>query len=239
MHNGRQVCKDCLKTCDRCNGCGELITGRFSIYRGFEGKYCDTCVRDTPACISCLRPCGPDPIRLDNGSFVCAECAVSAVTGKYQLQQIIDTVKQYLERNLLMIIDHSIDFKLVDSIGQPSDRETHYRESGRFVRLGDEFTIKVLKGLSRPICLETVAHELAHAWQAENWPHLPGDELVEGFAQWIAAKVLSGMGYDDLVERLHYREDVYGRGYRRVSEIERQHGFSGVFRELERLGLPP
>jgi len=143
-----------------------------------------------------------------------------------------------MERNLLMNVKTPIAFKLVDTVDYDRFSE-HYRESGRFIQINDDFTIKILMGLSRPLSIETVAHELAHAWQAENCPHLPSDEYVEGFAQWIAGKVLRGFGYYELLDRLDYRDDVYGRGYRKILEIEREKGFSGVFQEMIRIGNPP
>ncbi len=152
---------------------------------------------------------------------------------------MIDDVTRYLERNILMRIEHEIAFQFVDSTGDRTGNDDLYRESGRFIRLGDDYTVKIIIGLSKAICIETVAHELAHAWQAEHCPNLRGDELVEGFAQWIAGRVLTGMGYTDLVQRLDYRDDVYGRGYRLLIKMEERHGFSGTFRELERMGKSP
>lgn len=233
--DGENVCHACLKDRPRCAGCNRLIKGQYSVYTGFDGVYCESCKDSTPACISCLRPCGPNPIKLKNGHTLCTDCSKTAVSDQHNLRSIIVEVSGYMERNLLMSIRTDIEFKMVDSVGQ-SRKPDHYREAGRFIRYGDEFTIEILKGLSRPICIETVAHECAHAWQSENWPSLYDYELVEGFAQWIAGRVLTGMGYPEMVERLHHRDDIYGRGYRRLMVLEEKRGFSGVFRYLEKYG---
>ncbi len=223
----------------RCEGCDRLVSGRYSVYKGFDGVFCEPCVRDTPVCLSCLRPCGLHPHRLANGNRICRECAKTAIDEKHELDGVIREVTRYLERNLLMRIEHEIAFQFVDSTGDRTRNDEHYRESGRFIRFGDDFTVKIIIGLSRAICIETVAHELAHAWQAESCPKLKGDEIVEGFAQWVASRVLTGMGYTDLIQRLDYRDDVYGRGYRLLTGMEARHGFSGIFRELERMGKSP
>ncbi|MBN1879335.1 hypothetical protein JW823_04415 [bacterium] len=238
MDGNHKVCNECRRTRPRCAGCNRLLGGSYSTFKGFDGVFCESCVKNTPVCISCLRPCGSHPHGLGNGNSICPECAKTAVIGEQQLELVISSVSRYMARNLLMTIEHPIDFKLVDSTGRQAAHDNRYRESGRFIRFGEDFTIKIVKGLSRTICIETVAHELAHAWQAENWPNLPGDELVEGFAQWTAAKILAGMGYSDMIERLYYRDDVYGRGYRCVADIEQRYGLNGVFNELERRALP-
>lgn len=231
----KKVCNVCKNVRPRCYACNSVLGTVYSEFRGFDGKYCPECVASTPSCVSCMRPCGNNPFRISNGHAVCRDCHRSTVTTGDQLQRLVAEVAGYMERNLLMQIETSIDIKLVDSVDgmELSDR---YRESGRFIRVGDDFTIKILAGLSRELCIETIAHELAHAWQAENCPHLAGDELIEGFAQWIAGKVLTGFNLDRLIERLDYRDDVYGRGYRRLISMEKKYGFSGVFRELVRLG---
>ncbi len=236
--SGRQVCHTCHDDTPRCTGCHDYISGRYSVFKGFEGQFCMTCVEQTDSCISCLRPTGDRPVRMNNGNSLCRECAATAVSTKTGLRNVINQVSRYLERDMLMNINTKINFELVDDLGKPI-RSDHYRESGRFIRRGNDFTIQILRGLSQPICIETVAHELAHAWQAENAPYLSGDELIEGFAQWVAGRVLTGMGYSDLVVRLHYRDDVYGRGYNRLMNMEQRLGFAGVFREIKRLGKAP
>jgi len=237
-HNGQKVCNTCIRERPRCHVCGQIIAGRYSVYTGFKGKYCLDCVHNTPTCISCMCPCGPDPVVLPNGNKLCRDCAASAIITKHQLEPIVKEVAGYLDRNLMIRINTPIDFMMVDVVDYMNASD-QYRESGRFIRFNNDFTIKILAGLSRALCIETVAHELAHAWQAENCPFLPSDELVEGFAQWVAGKTLEGFGYNELTKRLDSREDVYGRGYKLLVKMEETRGFAGVFRKLKELGNPP
>lgn len=236
--DGKKICNTCLRDRPRCKACGKIISSKYSQYTGFDGTFCPDCVQNSPTCISCMCPCGPDPVRLANGNAICRDCYASAIQSKRQLESIVSEVARYMERNLLMRIETPIDFKMVDFVDY-SKNSGQYRESGRFIRIGNDYSIKILTGLSRPLCIETVAHELAHAWQAENCPFLPSDELIEGFAQWVAGKTLAGFGHHELIKRLDSRVDVYGRGFRRINEMEKSKGFSGVFRELIRLGNPP
>lgn len=238
LDHGTKICLRCLREQPRCHACGSIVIGPYSTFKGFDGFYCQHCIDHTPACISCLRPCGPHPIRLPNGHAVCRDCASTALRTKHQLEGIVAEVAAYMEKNLLMEVKTPVLFKLVDVVDYDSYSDK-YRESGRFIQVNDDFTIKILTGLSRPLSIETVAHELAHAWQAENCPHLPSDDYVEGFAQWVAGQVLRGFGYHKLVERLGYRNDVYGRGFRKITEIEEKQGFSAVFQEMIRIGNPP
>lgn len=233
--DNQKICHHCLKTTPRCVGCNQLIKGQYSVYSGFEGVCCDRCQNETPACLSCLRPCGPSPVKLDNGQVICRDCSKTAILDRSNFHSIIVEVSKDIERNLLMTVVSDIEFKLADRFDTSREAEG-YRELGQFIRTGNDFSIEILKGLSRPICLETVAHELAHAWQYENHPHLKDQELVEGFAQWVAGKVLEHKGYSDLIVRLHLRDDVYGRGYRRLKEWERLYGISGVFQQLKKHG---
>ena len=233
--DNRKICHTCLKTAPLCMGCNQLFKGQYSVYSGFEGVYCDNCQTNTPACLSCLRPCGPRPVRLSNGQVICRDCSKTAILDRNSYRSIIVEVSKCMEQTLLMTIVSDIQFSLVDQFDS-SNYADGYRELGQFIRTGNDFSIEVLKGLSRPICLETVAHELAHAWQYENHPLLKDKELVEGFAQWVADNVLEHKGYSDLIVRLHQRDDVYGRGYRRLKEWERLYGVSGVFQQLKKHG---
>jgi hypothetical protein len=140
-------------------------------------------------------------------------------------------VQSALDRHLGFQFDHNIDLELVDTLGKPLNE--NLRESGRFVRVNDHYTIKILRGLSREMCLETIAHELGHAWQAENIPGMHETIWQEGFAQWTAAKMLKLYRMNNLLDRLESRDDLYGEGYRRVAKLEKRYGKEGMLTRLK------
>jgi Zn-dependent peptidase ImmA (M78 family) len=83
------------------------------------------------------------------------------------------------------------------------------------------------------VCIETLAHELGHAWQARHLPRMTELKEREGFAEWVAAKILDDYGFDGLLEKLESRRDLYGDGYRWMKSLERKYGESGVLQYLK------
>ena len=114
----------------------------------------------------------------------------------------------------------------------PTDSEAAARHTlGFFVRSHGETAIYIEMGLTRGLLLGTLAHELSHAWQAEQLsPHAPHLEplIEEGFAEWVAYHALLNRGLTTLTERATKRDDLYGRGLRHFLTIERTRGLAGV-----------
>jgi hypothetical protein len=99
---------------------------------------------------------------------------------------------------------------------------------GYFVQAHDESTIYAEACLPRGLLLGTLAHELAHAWQTEQGLHLKDALLREGFAEWVAYRVLTEGTLSALAERATRRDDIYGRGLRHFLNIENRFGYAGV-----------
>ncbi len=232
--HGYTLCSRCRQELKRCRGCEDPILGPYMSYKGFDGFFCRTCSEKTPACVSCSRPTGQKGFQLDNGKMICADCRPTAVIRPQQLKRLSREVQNHLDRHMLMIIENDIRWFLEDDL--PGDADDNLRESGRFIQVNDDFTIKILKGLSRDLCIEIIAHELAHAWQAENFPNLKDKLHQEGFAQWVAAKVVEDYRFDRLLERFDARDDVYGDGYRLMMRLEKQYGVEGMFKYLRKQG---
>jgi len=128
-------------------------------------------------------------------------------------------------------IHHKITLSILPTLDDSRDKPKKriYAELGEFRRKGDRFTITVLESLPEETLYETLAHELAHAWQAEN--PVPNQRLIvkEGFAQWVASKVLKEFRFENSLKRLKTRDDLYGEGYRLMESIERKNGPRAVF----------
>jgi hypothetical protein len=102
---------------------------------------------------------------------------------------------------------------------------------GFYVRTQGKPVIYVEAGLTRGLLLGTLAHELGHAWQAEQLGANAGalDPLIsEGFAEWVAYTTLLARSHRTLATRARERDDVYGRGLNRFLEIERLRGRAAV-----------
>ncbi len=103
---------------------------------------------------------------------------------------------------------------------------------GFYVRSQGKPVIYVEAGLTRGLLLGTLAHELGHAWQAEQLGSGASglDPLIsEGFAEWIAYTTLLSRGFRTLATRARERQDDYGRGLAHFLEIERARGRPAVF----------
>ncbi len=114
-----------------------------------------------------------------------------------------------------------------DADGESQGRHT----LGFFVRTQGETAIYIEMGLTRGLLLGTLAHELSHAWQAEQLGpgHHHLDPMIEeGFAEWVAYHALLTRGLTTLTDRATKRDDLYGRGLRHFLTIERTHGLAGV-----------
>jgi hypothetical protein len=82
------------------------------------------------------------------------------------------------------------------------------------------------------VLIEVLAHELAHAWQSElgEW-HAP-QEVQEGFAEWVAYRLLKSWGCYRRYERMLRRSDLYGHGLRLVLAWDEQGGRQEVIRRV-------
>jgi hypothetical protein len=64
---------------------------------------------------------------------------------------------------------------------------------------------------------------------------LLNDTLVhEGFAEWVAYKVLGYYGYNDQMTRMQARDDIYGQGLHWALGVEVQAGAVGVIEACRR-----
>jgi aminopeptidase N len=76
--------------------------------------------------------------------------------------------------------------------------------------------------------LQVAAHEYAHAWQGENCPLLNNVLVHEGFAEWLAYRVLEYYHYSQGQQRMLQRTDLYGNGLRWALDLEARVGSAGL-----------
>jgi hypothetical protein len=102
---------------------------------------------------------------------------------------------------------------------------------GFFEQQGLERTIYVERALPRATLIGTLAHEYAHAWQADHAPQTQNLFLREGFAEWVSWSLLVALGRTQEAAHATRREDDYGRGLRHFIALEQRSGRPAVFRE--------
>jgi hypothetical protein len=144
-----------------------------------------------------------------------------------EASKILDDIEEFLKTSLGMEVKHSSGLTLVDryqlrEIAQ--DQPEKEDLLGLFKRINHKFDIYLLYGLPKALAISVLAHEFAHAWQAENIPVAQDLILKEGFAEWVAYKVLQAFKYRQEAECIMKRKDLYGQGFHFFRKVEKNKG---------------
>jgi hypothetical protein len=171
--------------------------------------------------------------KLRDGRFFCDVCRPSLLAdfGVYEgiYEGMVDRASRTLGLELTRI--PALVVESSSTIGQhPQLEAAPDNLCGLFSR--DAFgrgTIHVVSHMTSARASAVLAHELAHAWQSENCPDDQGARVREGFAEWVAWKLLDGLeecrGERDVIEA---RTDDYGVGFRLFVDLESRRGFDGA-----------
>lgn len=140
-----------------------------------------------------------------------------------------------LEKYLELRINRTPQFKLVtsselDNLAKGLERRLHiglYRWAG-------SHNIYVMTDLNRDKFFGVAVHELTHAWQMENVPQDQDLVIREGFASWVAYKVLQMDGALIAASDIHDMADpVYGVGFKLMIDLEKTLGEKGVVERMK------
>ena len=216
------ICSKCWETAERCKACGLPIVKKYYEYKHIDGKFCEHCQKNRKHCHTCGVPVGNSYWDIFDGRVMCEECHATAINDMQTAKTILREVKSILRNKLGLELKRTYDFKLVYLKSGEPESPISINELGLYKEDANERTIYILTSLPRAQFYETVAHELTHAWQAENTPKLKRDEIREGMAQWVAAEVLKykGRGFERKLVHLEERDDnPYGTGYHKVKDI--------------------
>lgn len=217
-----------------CQACGAPITGVYYKIPGLPDLYCERCYQTLPRCFFCGRPVRGSP----KGAVrtVCQECQREVIQDPTQAQRLVGQVRDWISGHLHLQLPARVRFQFVENLAPHVD--VHLtgvtRELGAFIRDGEEVRILLINEMPRAALVETVAHELAHVWQNGK---IPGNQRLvvkEGFAQWVASKVLEAFGCGQALRVLREREDLYGQGYRLIQAMEENNGPSAVIDFVKR-----
>ena len=256
---GPGLCATCSRKQESaCRACGAPVNGAGYAFNG-QGPYCERCVRQRPACSICGAPLTDERWQLSDGRVSCAICHVSAVYSPEEAGRLYETMKTLVETGLDLHLNVPTGLALVD-LNQLA--EIIHRQAppgaeavemlspehtlGLYARQGMRRGIYVQSGLPCPVFLQVAAHEYAHAWQGENCPLLRDRLVQEGFAEWVAYRVLGhyhdscGLAVDQGEFESHaraqmlQRNDVYGQGLRWALDLEARAGVAGLLEACRR-----
>ncbi len=188
------------------------------------------------------------------GYGMCRNCAERALFGSETFVVISRQIRPFLEnllsRPLEMPSVEAVTLgQLKQAMALASEDESHgflspivpevAHELGLFIASGSSRRVLILDGLPTDSAWETIAHELAHAWQFQHYPQATDPLIVEGFAQWVAAEICRQTDKRSGLERLYRRGDDYGFGLRLIDRVEAELGRGAVLKVLNDNAFPP
>jgi hypothetical protein len=236
------ICVQCYEGRLRCATCGVAVGTQAFMLEGDARFYCRHCFENRPRCDTCDRPVGAHYWTRRDGRKLCDRCQSTAVADPNVAYALYGRVRTALARQLGMALREPCQLRLVNrrqllgmvdrSSLHSLDADSRGRCFGLFLHHGAHKAIFIEYGLPQIVLLEVMAHEYAHAWQSENCPLGMDPELQEGFAEWVAYKLLDGWGCSRRSDRMLRRDDLYGRGLKLVLAWEARGGKAEVFRRI-------
>ncbi|MHB2018937.1 MAG: hypothetical protein ACYCW6_18480 [Candidatus Xenobia bacterium] len=89
-------------------------------------------------------------------------------------------------------------------------------------------------GLAPSRVLHSMAHELGHCWQYDNGIYEADPMKLEGFAEWVASKVLANLTMSgELANMQANMYPQYRDGLAFFQKVERERGMAGVLEEMQ------
>ena len=199
-----------------------------------SGHYCDFCGR----------PLGTEYDVLKDGRERCQHCSATAIRKMPEFRQIFWEVVRGMQGLYGIKFTHALRIEMRDAKKVNYDQGFHptSHSDGRILGYAQKnwrgMKLVVENGAPRACMLETLAHELTHIWQYENWPDawassLGPDEnqqIYEGMATWSGIQFLYYMGELEEARRQeanrggqdengqYWDMTEYGIGFRRFRE---------------------
>ncbi len=211
---------------------------------------CETCAAASILCTSCGQPLGPQHAKLSDSRPICSQCKTEAVDLPLEAlllyERVMDIVVNQLGlrvhlRPALLLCSRSDMQRLQHTIDRPIGPGAPQGPLlGAYVKLRRRRQIAVETGLPRWLMIKVVAHEYAHAWQGENCPFQRDNQLMEGFCEWVAYKVLMALDCLEAAQKLRTASGFYGDATRRVLAIEAEITVQGLLEQLRavHIGIP-
>src|SRR6266545_118387 len=171
----------------------------------------------------------------DRSDRYCPECIAA--------RQLYDETVAAVAAQLGLALRVGVEFRLVDAPtltnirAEGSGEHTADEKTlGLYQRQGRLRAIYLLYGLPKLLFRTVVAHEYAHAWQAESCPLLEDDSLREGFAEWVAYRHLLYLGCTRAAQRMLASSHPYRPLLEQVLALEERVGPAGVLQHILEVG---
>ncbi len=220
------LCEKCSINPNRCGLCNKIIGRKVIVFPLSTKYYCKECTQNYPRCRFCSAPTKSKATYGLKWSM-CEECKGKSLSGVGNINSILSEVEAIIQSNLHLTLPRGVGLEVCSDITKEG-RGMNGDEMGLMQQLGGTCVILIQDGLPEEMVYETLAHEWAHAWLAQNAKYAVSTTIEEGFCQWVASKVLIDKGYDENLNILRSRNDLYGTGYRKIEKVEISRGVTGV-----------
>lgn len=194
--------------------------------------YCEHCMSESLQCALCGAPARAG--HRHGGRIFCDLCEPQLLHDAEALRSLYEVSIQRLSEDLGLELEVRPELRIVElsAIDPTGLDSSHSLEAlgGLFTREpGGHTVIQLVSPVTKPRAQAVLAHELAHAWQAQHCPDNQGKRLREGFAEWVAWHALGGI--EECVKerrKIELRTDEYGLGFQLFRGLEERNGWDGV-----------
>ncbi len=192
-----------------------------------NARYCDFCGTEI---------FGVEYETLADGRDRCLNCSRTAIKTEEEFKKIFEDVKRNMESAFGIRFNCGVRVEMVNSKTLHKRLGTAFiatpgadgRVLGVAIKDKNGYTLLVENGSPRMASMLTMAHELTHIWQYQNWNdkeirRIYGDdlrlEIYEGMAKWVEIQYAYLINEPATAKReeiiTSYRNDEYGRGFLR------------------------
>jgi len=220
----------------RCALCGWPVGERYYTQPGSDKAYCTACFEGRPHCDLCGVPIVADGRSLANGRLICGRCRQTAIHDPARAGELYERVLAVAQGALGLLLHRRPGFVLVprprldELVAQASPHagQPDGRPLGLYFKRGRRRSIYVETGLPQWLVIRVIAHEVGHAWLAENCPLLIDTAQTEGFCEWVSYHVLRALGATRLAQQMQAAPGFYGDCLRVMLELEQRAGVAAV-----------
>lgn len=234
----------------KCQVCDKVIKDKVYLFNdmavGGEKDVCENCRNLETRCFLCSLPVKTNYASLKDGRYLCERDDREAIHSEDGVRAVCEDVQAELNRSFSrfmtfpttnMTINSVNRFALDDTFktsGNQSECTSVYGSTSSH-SFGEEkkfmHEIKLLSDIKKPKLMAVFAHEITHAWIAENLSKkrlaVIAPETKEGFCELMAYKLMEA--HNETFEMGVIRSNSYSRGQIiALLEADAKYGFNDV-----------